>query len=191
MERELATLKKLAGLPGFQRLLYAGTEPVVEVLGIVTTPFGIDLARYRSLNGGMFVGDIVEVAHSVLSQLEILHLKLQLVHNDICPSNVILSLENDDRKAVIIDYGSACLIGDTDVDVYRHRDFMSIGAHRSEPPCCWDDVEALAYVLWFLLKVTLSFAFSAFGFWFLNVFPPFTSRATCRGLQRPSMTYWG
>lgn len=160
---EARVCKSLAGKPGFPRLRYCGFEPRRSVL--VMDLLGPSLTRLRALCGGrLSFKTVLMLGIQLMNRLEDLHSE-GYIHRDISEANVLLGRGEDDQIVHLIDYGLCKRFRDAVTQKhigYRQKSvlkgtmvFASLNALRGGELSRRDDLEAVGYLLLFLLRGSL------------------------------------
>jgi serine/threonine protein kinase len=160
---EYGAYRLLVGSPGIPRIEWYGTEGdcnvlVMELLGKSIEGLFVQCERHFSLK------TVVMLADQMITRLEYIHSKGYL-HRDIKPENFAVGLGRWSNTVFILDFGLAkrfldsrngqhipFRIGRSLTGTAR---YASINNHRGCEQSRRDDVEALAYVLIYLLRGSL------------------------------------
>lgn len=110
-----------------------------------------ELVEGKSLEEYILQGEEFSVRNVCLSLVKIVRQvhKRGIIHRDIKPSNIILSKEG---KVVLIDYGSACYIGESNADVvFVSRGFSAPELYRNEKSGVETDIYSIGALLYYVL----------------------------------------
>lgn len=154
----------LAGVFGFPRAYWFSVEHGVHVL--VMERLGADLEHLRgAAPGGVLpCATVMDVARQVLQRLAALHSR-GIIHRDVKPDNLLYGLGPASGTVFLIDFGLAKRVAapghdHIPADTQRKRligtpRFTSINCHLGHQQSRRDDLEALVYVLVYLVKGSL------------------------------------
>ena len=153
---EYRVMKELAMCPGIPRCIWYGWDEEYNIL--VMQRLNMSLEQLRMQEGGTLpVAYVRDLCCQALERLSTFH-DAGFVHRDIKPENFMLS----HNLLYLIDFGLCKRVVDPEVGVHiAHRTgknltgtprYASIRAHRGHEQSRRDDLEALMYVVIFLIR---------------------------------------
>lgn len=167
LDYEITVLSKLQDgeerIQGFARLLYSGVEGGGQFRCLVMERLGMNLMQCMQACGGRFtLTTTALVAEQAIACLEFLHSK-RIVHCDLKPENFVCGRKERSHHVYLVDFGLATEYHDgrhhlpsRSLSEFRGNfRFAARGTHRCEAPCRRDDLEALGYMLIFLMRGSL------------------------------------
>lgn len=180
---EAKVCKSLVGRPGFPQLRYCGFESRTKVL--VMGLLGPSLEHLRVACGGsLSFKTVLMLGDQLVDRLDVFHSE-GYVHRDIAPQNVLLGRGKDEGVVHLIDYGLCKRFKDPEKQKHiEYRDgklikgtmwFASLNALRGRELSRRDDLEAVGYVLLYLLRGSLPWQ---------DPPPTFTKRAAFEAMAR-------
>ena len=149
----------LQGGPGIPEFYWFGTENNFNIL--VTELLGPSLEDLFNFCGRKFsIKTVLMIAEQMISRLEYIHAK-NLIHRDVKPENFLMGLGRKHTILYVIDYGLAKKYKDPKTNVHipyiegknltGTARYASISTHMGIEQSRRDDLEGIAYVLFYFL----------------------------------------
>ncbi|OHT01758.1 CK1 family protein kinase [Tritrichomonas foetus] len=153
----------LSGGVNVCKLHYFGIE--IKTCAMVIDFLGKSLESLRADCGGtLSIKTVAMLADQMISSIEWVH-RNNYIHRDIKPDNFMIGLGNTSNQLFVIDFGLAKYYRDPQTQQHiaytEHNSFAGTARYASAAslggiePSRRDDMEAIAYVLAYLLKGTL------------------------------------
>lgn len=153
----------LQGGPGIPEFIWFGTEGNFNIL--VTELLGPSLEDlFNFCNRKFSIKTILMIAEQMLNRLEYIHVK-NLIHRDVKPENFLMGLGRKHTILYVIDYGLAKKYKDPKNNVHipyiegknltGTARYASINTHMGIEQSRRDDLEGMAYVLYYLMRGSL------------------------------------
>ena len=160
---EAKLLKHLQGGPGIANVYFCDTEG--DHIFVVMDLLGKSLEDlFNACNRKFTLGTVVQLADQMLLRIEYLHSK-NFIHRDIKPENFLVGRADKGRTLYLIDFGLAKKYRDPKshkhVPYKENKNltgtarFASVNAHLGLEQSRRDDIEAIGYVLMYLLRGSL------------------------------------
>ncbi|CAD8200543.1 unnamed protein product [Paramecium octaurelia] len=156
LNREIDILTKLQGVQGVPELIWFGEQNGLQIM--ITNMLGFDLMHYLKKHKKFSMDCVYNIAYQMLEILEKSH-KLNIIHRDLKPENILGRANSN--QIHLIDFGIAKDLTKQSRYTYQKIPFIgtsryaSIAAHFGEEQSRKDDLEALGYVLIYLIKQEL------------------------------------
>ncbi|CAD8194768.1 unnamed protein product [Paramecium pentaurelia] len=156
LNREIDILNKLQGIQGVPELIWFGEQNGLQIM--ITNMLGFDLMYFLKKHKKFSIDCVFNIAYQMLEILEKIH-KLNIIHRDLKPENILGKVNSN--QIHLIDFGIAKDLTKKSKFTYQKIPFIgtsryaSISAHFGEEQNRKDDLEALGYVLIYLIKQEL------------------------------------
>jgi len=156
LQREAKVYQYIKDTKGFPQVYWFGV--VNSYYYMALTLLGNSLKREVELNGPFSLEKIEIVGEQMVKRLETLHSK-GLIHRDIKPDNFVFGRDTDDLY--LIDFGFCKKYEDEDENkmvkskggsIIGTPNYVSIRVEQGCEPGRRDDMESVAYVLYYLWK---------------------------------------
>lgn len=157
LKAEAKIYQYLGKLDGFPQLKWFGTD--IKYNYLVIDLYNCSLHSIIKVKGQLEIKDCLHFGIQMIERIETLHSK-SLLHRDIKPDNLLL---DSDNKIFLIDYGF-CKRYDYDGKHIEERrinqiigtvNFVSLNVHKFLEPSRRDDLEAVVYIIMYMLYGTL------------------------------------
>lgn len=163
LRNEAKIYKILSNKRGVPRMRRYGTEGLYNYLVMDRLGDSLERCREKCLLKKMSLKSVICIGLQMLRRIEMLHSN-NLVHRDIKPENFLMGRDKKDRDILyMIDFGLSKLYkinnqiveNKTDREPTGTIDYISLNVHNGMTPTRRDDLEAIGYVLVYLLCGTL------------------------------------
>ncbi|KAF2012102.1 CK1/CK1/CK1-D protein kinase [Aaosphaeria arxii CBS 175.79] len=156
LRNEIEIYKALAGGSGIPRVYWFGSGGQFKVMAFeLLGPSLEDLLRFCGRRFSLKT--VLLLADQLISRFQYIHSK-GYIHRDIKPDNLLMGTGTQGNIVYVIDIGIAKEIEYNDWHKYKMvgtAPYASICAHQGKEQLPHDDMEALGYVLLYLLKGSL------------------------------------
>ncbi|CAD8115323.1 unnamed protein product [Paramecium sonneborni] len=157
LNREIDILTKLQGIQGVPKLIWFGERKGLQIM--ITNMLGFDLKYFQKKHKKFSIDCVFNLAQQMIEILERIH-KQNIIHRDLKPENILGKVNS--RRIHLIDFGIAKDLTKKQKQTNQQQipfigtsRYASIAAHLGEEQDRKDDLEALGYVLIYLIKQQL------------------------------------